>query len=104
VDHAGNRADGRGGTDEGLNRFARRHIDHGRGDVETGVEQNVGGGFGILLTQIGQYHVLARADTPGDGQPDRPGADDNGHIVAVLHGKPRQTTSGTSVGEGWRVG
>nr|WP_255580624.1 hypothetical protein [Caulobacter sp. D4A] len=76
VDQAGDRAEGRGGGDQGLNAFPRGDVDHGDVGLVAGVGQHLGGGLGVLALHVGQQHALADAYTSGDRLADLAGPDD----------------------------
>ena len=104
VDEAGDVAEGGGGLDEGLDRRAGGDVDGRGADREPGVTEDLRGGVGVRLVEVGEHDVLAGADPPGDGLADRAGADDDDDVahdvlLAVLlvsRGTRRMVTSAAS--------
>ena len=61
-----------------------------RGDVDAlsahgvaEVLQGCGGGREVLLADVGEEHMLARALAAGDGLPDAAGAGDDEHVLVM---------------------
>ena len=83
MDHAGDITESGGGLHESVHGLARRDVDRGGADVEAGVGEDVGGRLGVLLSQVGELHLLACADASGDGLADLPGSDDDDDFAHV---------------------
>jgi hypothetical protein len=95
VDDARDIADRRGGFHKRLNRVARRNVDGRSPDFETGIAQDLGRGIGVLLAQIGQQNMLARAHPPRNCLADRAGADHDDDVThaASYQGQPPRRPS-----------
>ena len=85
MDHRGDLANGGCQLNQGLDRLAGGNVDDSRGDLEACVEQHLGRRIGVLLPQVGQYHVFARADTAGNCLANGACAYDDGDVTGVLH-------------------
>jgi hypothetical protein len=88
---------GGGGLDQSVNRLSGGDVDGGGADVEAGVGEDLGGGVGVLLAQVGQQDVFAGADPPGDGLADLSGSDGDddfahGAVLSVLADRSRTVT------------
>ncbi len=64
-----------------MNAGALRYVDGRRARREPGVLQNLRRCVSILPSKISQQDMLASADSPRDGLPDRPGSDDDDDVA-----------------------
>jgi len=81
VDNAGDIPKRDGGLGERVHRLARGHV-HGRGaHLESCIAQNLGRRIGVLLAQVSQQDMFARAHPPGDCLADGTGSDDDNDVA-----------------------
>jgi hypothetical protein len=81
MDEAGDVPKRGGGLDERMHRIARRHVDGRGAHLEPCIAQYLGRRFGVLLAQISQQNMLARAHPPRDRLTDRPRSNYNDDVA-----------------------
>jgi hypothetical protein len=64
-----------------VNGFARGHVNRCGTNVEAGVGEHFGRGCGVVLVEVGEHDMPARADTTRNRLANLAGSDDDGYLV-----------------------